>query len=462
MITIDLLLPLSFISFVILYKFLFRRHTHLTLIGLATVVTFLGVFSYVRMMPWMHYPLYGALALIVFLYFTQDIKPLTSIRIRGPLWATVVFFSLISLLLVAMFPFRTLPTPTGDHAIGTFSWVISTTREELYGPPGSSRSFRVQAWYPSDNTDGLDVSNWLSDGTVTSRALAQDFGFPGFIFDHLKHTPAHAYEDASILEGAFPVVIISHGWSGFRHIHTDLAEALASHGFIVLSIEHTYGSIATVIDENDVRYLNPQALPPRATTPDFLTYANTLVNTYAEDIQSLLDVLNQASSDAQLERLRQAMDLDQVVLVGHSTGGGAAVKVGITDTRVHGVIGLDAWVEPLTESSLQNGLALPSLLIRSEGWETALNNTALFALLEHSPTLPVAYQMEGTTHYDFGMVYMFTSIAPQIGLQGSRGLTMPLTQNAIVLDFMDAFQNTSFELSLEHYDGLTPLQPMRD
>ena len=460
--TMDLLLPLSFISFVILYRVWFRQHNHINLVGLSMIGIILVVFSLIRMMPWMHYPLYGAFVLIVLLYVTKVIKPIALGKIRGLLWSIVLIFSLVSLLLVAIFPFRTLPTPTGDHAIGTFSWVIDTTREELYGPQGSSRSFRVQAWYPADDIEGLDVSKWLSDGTITSRALAQDFGFPGFIFNHLTDTPSHAYEDASMLEGPFPVVVISHGWSGFRHLHTDLAEELASHGFIVLGVEHTYGSIATVLDENDIRYLNQQALPPRATTPDFLTFANTLVNTYAKDIQSLLDVLNQASSDVQLERLRQAMDLDQVVLIGHSTGGGAAVKVGITDTRVHGVIGLDAWVEPLTDSSLQHGLSLPSLLIRSEGWQTALNNTALFALLEHSPTSPVAYQMEGTTHYDFGMVYMFTSIAPQIGLQGSRGLTMSRTQNAIVLDFLNALQHASFELSLEHHDGLTPLQPFHD
>jgi hypothetical protein len=50
--------------------------------------------------------------------------------------------------------------------------------------------------------------------------------------------------------------------------------------------------------------------------------------------------------------------------------------------------------------------------------------------------------MNGTTHYDFGMVYMFTNLAPFIGLQGDRGMQMPLDQNKIILDYINNRLNT--------------------
>lgn len=102
---------------------------------------------------------------------------------------------------------------------------------------------------------------------------------------------------------------------------------------------------------------------------------------------------------------------------------------------------------------------MPSLLIRREAWEVSQNNNALYQLIEQNPITPITYQMNGTTHFDFGMGYMFTRLAPLIGLQGERGLEMPLTQNAMVLDFMNALLNTSqsFTLDLSEYEDLIPI-----
>ena len=50
--------------------------------------------------------------------------------------------------------------------------------------------------------------------------------------------------------------------------------------------------------------------------------------------------------------------------------------------------------------------------------------------------------MNGTTHYDFGMVYMFTNLAPFIGLQGDRGMQMPLDQNKLILSYLNNLLNT--------------------
>jgi hypothetical protein len=48
--------------------------------------------------------------------------------------------------------------------------------------------------------------------------------------------------------------------------------------------------------------------------------------------------------------------------------------------------------------------------------------------------------MNQTTHYDFGMVYLFSTLAPLIGLQGERGMQMPLDQNQLVLSYLNAVQ----------------------
>jgi pimeloyl-ACP methyl ester carboxylesterase len=105
-------------------------------------------------------------------------------------------------------------------------------------------------------------------------------------------------------------------------------------------------------------------------------------------------------------------------LIGHSTGGGAAVKAAMVDERVAKVIGFDAWVEPLMEEEIQNGFATPSFFIRSEAWEVGENNSALLPLVAASPNSTL-YQLNGTTHYDFAMVYMFSPLSPLLGVTGS-------------------------------------------
>jgi pimeloyl-ACP methyl ester carboxylesterase len=441
--SIDIIVPLLFVVFFIIYLIFTTTRAITYLVGVRVLLASLLIHLALRTWVWMMYPLFVALGLIILLGMPNlkiNSKKNTSL-LRNLIWSSAITLSLVSFILTALFPIRSIPQPTGNLLVGTFSWDIHTDRLELYANENdATRSFRAQAWYPASASTTKAL--WLGDGSFTSQGLAIDFGFPGFIFDHLKNIKSHSYDDAPILEGSYPLVIISHGWSGFRQLHTDLAEELASHGFIVIGIEHTYGSVGTVFDDGTKLTVNRDALPPRSTTPNFLDYANVLVNTYAGDIVSVLDEIESYKNNDLRASLFKSINLSSVTVIGHSTGGGAAVKAGISDDRVNSVIGLDAWVEPLKEYELKQGLSIPSLLIRSEGWYISFNNTYLKTLIESSPLTPVAFQMNGTTHYDFGMVYMFTNLAPFIGLQGDRGMQMPLDQNKIILDYINNRLNT--------------------
>jgi len=439
--SIDSLVPLLFVIFFIVYRTFIKTRTLTYLVGvrvlLVTLILHLGLRSWV----WMIYPLFIAMGIVILLgvpHLKINAEK-TSSLLRKFLWGSAFALSLLSLIFMGLFPIREIPEPTGHLTVGTVAWDIHTDRLELYSDEnGSYRSIRAQAWYPASST--TEKARWLGDGPFTSQGLAIDFGFPGFIFNHLRHVRSHAYVEAPALEGSYPLVIISHGWSGFRQLHTDLAEELASQGYIVIGIEHTYGSVGTVFDDGTQLSVNREALPPRATTPNFLDYANALVNTFAGDIISVLDEIESYDNEDLKGTIFNHIDASSITVIGHSTGGGAAVKVGLTDSRVHAVIGLDAWVEPLEESELKEGLRIPSLLIRSEGWYISFNNAYLKTLIENSPLTPIAFQMNGTTHYDFGMVYMFSTLAPFIGLQGERGMQMPLDQNQLVLNYLNALQ----------------------
>jgi predicted dienelactone hydrolase len=336
--------------------------------------------------------------------------------VKGTL-LTFLFFSAVA---NQAFPLYSMPVPSGPSQIGTQSYVLEdASREEIYSSSGSTRRFKIQMWYPAEITEGFEQALWIEDGVEVKRALAVDMGLPGFVFDPLATFVSSAYLNAPLRSQTLPydIVIISHGWSSLRTLHTDLAEELASHGMMVIAIEHTYGSLATRFSETDIEFLNRQALPRRAVTPDYLDYANRLVNTYAGDIRFTLDWLEATSANPD-HWLYNRIQPASVTVIGHSTGGGAAVKAAMIDERIERVIGFDPWVEPLTDEEIANGTLTPSLYLRSEAWEVGENNRALLPLLKESPNTTL-YQLQGTTHYDFAMVYMFSPLSPLLGVTGS-------------------------------------------
>lgn len=368
-----------------------------------------------------------------------------------------LFISLISLI---VFPQYKLPLPSGSYLIGTESKVIEdNSRLELYSEKENDlRKIKIQIWYPAETVLGYDISPWIEDGIKITRGLSRDIGLPYFMLDHTALIPSNSYYNAPIsnISDSYPIVILSHGWRGFRNIHTDYAEELASRGYIVIGIDHAFGSVATAFEEETV-YLNKDALPERETTPDFLDYANALVSTYAQDITFTLDyieLLNQDSSS----RFFSRFDLEKIGLLGHSTGGGAATNVGLKDERINAVIGLDAWVEPILEDEIALGLKIPSLFLKSETWETGLNNEVLSSLVDNSSYVPQVYQIDGTTHYDFAMVYMYSPLTKAIGFNGSL-------DNEYLNNIIKTMINDFFDKELRNITGnevdITPWEEVK-
>jgi len=398
-----------------------KRRIILSILSIAIgVFTLHVIFEATR---WQLFPLYVALltsGVIVYLKTARNV--VFKNRLRKSLFGGLLVLALISLATSLIFPMYEMPEPTGDYLIGTQSFIINDeNRLENYGEEVNTyRSFKIQTWYPAQTSEEGALEPWLEDGKIVARALSRDIGLPFFVLDHTANIMSNAYKNASISEAedAYPLIILSHGWRGFKNVHSDLAEELASQGYIVVGIDHTYGSIATVLSDETV-YLDEDALPPRETTPDFLEHANQLVNTYAGDITTTIDFLESIDETEHSLQIASAMDLTTIGLLGHSTGGGADVAVALNDVRIDALLGMDAWVEPLEEPLLSEGLDMPSLFLRSGAWEISYNNDSLSTLIENSTESSPLYQIDGTTHYDFAMVYMYSPLTKYIGFTGS-------------------------------------------
>lgn len=341
-----------------------------------------------------------------------------------------------TLVALYLFPVNTMPKPTGPYTIGTTSYELTEQgRAELYGAdPGKDRHIRFQVWYPADSNKGGELTNWLIDGRKVASGIPILYDLPDFLLDHTALITSNSYRDLAISgkEQTYPLVIISHGWTGFSSLHSDLGEMLASHGYIAVSINHTYGAAVSVFEDGEVVYVDQGALPDRSEVNNFDAFSHALVDTFANDALAVLDFMETNAF------FTDRIDREKIGAMGHSTGGGGVVSLAITDPRIKAVLGFDAWVEPIKTDILSKGLDIPSAFLRSEQWETGPNNVYLKHLFDNTSVQPSIYQVQGGKHQDFSMLYMYLPITRILGETGKLDpLENAEIQQSFVLTFFD-------------------------
>lgn len=186
-------------------------------------------------------------------------KPLRVPYFSGSLFSVL---ALASFGLLFAFVVTHLPAPSGEHSVGVrdFELTDDTRKGVLGAAEDEPRRLLVRVWYPAGDTEGLNPRRYFSDleAETTARGLGSNLEMP-FLFQYMAHSATNSYQDAPLNEAAAnqPVVIYSHGYTSFASQNTVLMEELASHGYIVYSVQHTYDASATVFPNGDVIELDP-------------------------------------------------------------------------------------------------------------------------------------------------------------------------------------------------------------
>lgn len=142
---------------------------------------------------------------------------------------------------------RGLPAPTGPCPVGTTSlWLTDASRPDPWATGVSARELMVSLWYPATSPDGRRapyMTRAESELQLASR------GITGVPPDALSTTRTNAVSDPTPAgdQHSLPLVVLSPGFTNSRSALTALAEDLASHGYVVAGIDHTYESFATAV-----------------------------------------------------------------------------------------------------------------------------------------------------------------------------------------------------------------------
>jgi dienelactone hydrolase len=353
--------------------------------------------------------------------------------------------SALAVSLPVLFPIPHGLAPTGPYPVGTFSMALTdSSRHEIYSTdPAALRKIMVQVWYPADPAPGTPLAPWVDHVDIFGPAIARVLHLPSFFLDHLKYARTDSYLDAPVsnAQATYPLLLFSHGWTGFRAQNTYQIQELVSHGYIVAAVQHTYGAVVTVFPDGTIVNYDPKALPESAPTDVYDAAANRLVDQWAGDLGFVLDTLTQMNASDTQHGLQGHIDLSRVGVFGHSTGGGATVEFCSRDPRCKAGLGEDAWLTPVSTSVLKQGLRQPFLFLYSEQWSQKTENVALFDQLYAHSDQAVTATILGTKHYDFTDLPLLTPIAAQLGLKGPINGTR-------VMRIIDAYSLAFFNQAL--------------
>ena len=338
--------------------------------------------------------------------------------------------SLLTLGLVALatafptlLPIPRIADPTGPFPVGTRSFVLTdASREELYSGRDEARRFMIQVWYPAAPAKQAVHAPWVADADPFAKANARQLDLPEFFLDHLIYSKSPAFQDAPFerLEAPYPVIVFSHGWKGFAAQSTAQMVELASHGYVVVGMQHTYGAIITIFPDGEVADNNPDALPEGMPEPGYTDAARLVVDQWSDDMAFALDFLAEQNEEA-ASPFYSALDLARVGVFGHSTGGGAVLQFCGVDPRCSAGFGEDAWLVPVAQDIQERGLTQPFLFLFSQEWSdiTDSQNNRLFdAFLPKVSQSVGVVTIIGTSHYDFTDLPLLSPLAPQLGLKG--------------------------------------------
>jgi dienelactone hydrolase len=240
----------------------------------------------------------------------------------------------------------TLPIPTGAHPVGTTAlYLTDASRPDPWNLDAEARELKVTLWYPTEQRDGQRAPYMTpKESELTLKGL----GIAGVPPDTLSKTRTNAVKDAKPAGRKLPLVVLSPGFTKQVSTLTSLAEDLASRGYVVVGIDHTYENYATTFPNGRVA----ECLAcDSETDPGFGT---RVVQGRAADVSFVLDQLPSKWDGSDL------IHLSRIAMVGPSIGGATAMAAMLKDSRVRAGINMDGTMYARIPKS---GFARPFLLM---------------------------------------------------------------------------------------------------
>ena len=213
------------------------------------------------------------------------------------------FIFTFALFLAILCPQYEQPKTTGTYEVATakYTWT-DTGRVDEFSESGENRALTVEFWYP-ENTDKT-----------------------------------------------YPLVVFSHGAFGFSGSNYSTFAELASNGYIVASIGHTYQAFYTM-DTNgkltivDTDFINKaseiNAIVDTQNEEEIYNTTREWMKLRTDDENFVIDTILSECGSGKSNTLFSIINTEKIGLMGHSLGGAASAQIGRIRNDIDAVIVLD-------------------------------------------------------------------------------------------------------------------------
>jgi dienelactone hydrolase len=370
-------------------------------------------------------PRYGALVVVSLLLASHGLYVLLrapasdgSIPARRAIGhaVLVMLLMLVVTLPAIVFPDHDLVPSTGEHRVVTVSRTyLDPARPGLFTDDGQPRRLTVEYWFPDGRHDGPEASS--------------------------------------------PLLVYSHGGAGIRTANRSLFAELASHGYVVASIDHAGHSLYTTdtdgrttwIDRTYWRDLNQE--DARVDREASLRSYRTWLQVRIDDLHLVLDHVLREAARAQPATPYALVDGDRVGVMGHSLGGAAALGIGRLRDDIRVVVALESPVLGDIEGVAggefvwnEDPYPVPVLHVYSDSsWEHLADwpqYAANQALLHGAGATVVNVHLDGVGHVGLTDLALTSPLLTRL-LDGQGSATDPRAAlqevNEVTLGFVDTY-----------------------
>ncbi|MCL1699427.1 alpha/beta fold hydrolase [Lysinibacillus sp. Bpr_S20] len=314
---------------------------------------------------WQMVPAYlSPVILIMYYQFAGRKKSSKSwISISFKTMMLIIYLS-VAVALPSLLPVISFEKPTGPFTVGTtlYHWVDQKRDEPNTKDPNDRRELMVQIWYPAEETGEGKRAPYIRNINEIAEGLEKALSIPAFAFSQLGLVKSHAYEEARLSnsESRYPVLLFSHGFSGFRNQNTFEVESLASQGYIVLGIDHSFDAAATVYPDGRIAYLQSIDLN------DFAK-SDRHIELWKKDVAFVLDQVEKLNQSDEADLFTGRIDTSRIGMFGHSYGGATAAQMLAEDSRIKAAINMDGTLYGSVFPD--SGIGKPFLLMSADNSE---------------------------------------------------------------------------------------------
>jgi len=340
---------------------------------------------------------------------SQELQPKTTKVILKTI--TITLTMVIALLPAIVFPQHKSPKVTGQYKVSNATYTyVDEKRIETFSEKEQNRFVNVKYWYPEDTNE------------------------------------------------TYPLLVFSHGATGINSSNSSTFTELASHGYIVASIDHPYHSFYTKSNDGEVVLINSDYNREVSNANTDGIYSKKEVfkiiqkwmKLRTEDISFVIDTIvnNTAINN---DPIYQQINTEKIAVFGHSMGGAASVWLGRERSDIDAVVNIDApyfseidYNDDIDDFvTRENDYTTPILNIYSDDVWKQLDSSGLYA----ANKLDNAHFKDAITVYFQGAKHLSLTDLPLVSpllanlLQGGSATIDPYycieTENELILQFFD-------------------------